>query len=274
MWIVTLLVTPSDSLLLLILCIANVSSVILLRPSFTPSRPSRTKSARSSCRTSLTSASAIWVSSNFQKRGNALRARSRHSFSFQIAPFGGWHTDTLYLWPPFLKCGNANLLTPCCVKVTQKSIVFFNSSCTLCYGVICSLSSYRGTFIEFRNGMLNISPIGRSCTQEERIEFSEIDKVKVPSRRYTNVESEAQRICSSNRAEEICRLFFTTQHCLPCVEKVKLGQLGFFFQDSTSSKIVTASPPIFLLGPAFARPSHPAGFGRCSPGVRSEKGCK
>lgn len=26
--------------------------------------------------------------------------------------------------------------------------------------------------------MLNISPIGRSCTLEERIEFSEIDKVK------------------------------------------------------------------------------------------------
>lgn len=34
-----------------------------------------------------------------------------------------------------------------------------------------------GTFIEFRNGMLNISPIGRSCTLEERIEFSELDKV-------------------------------------------------------------------------------------------------
>lgn len=37
----------------------------------------------------------------------------------------------------------------------------------------------RGTFIEFRNGMLNISPIGRNCTKEERMEFSEIDKVRV-----------------------------------------------------------------------------------------------
>lgn len=36
---------------------------------------------------------------------------------------------------------------------------------------------YRGTFIEFRNGMLNICPVGRSCTQEERIEFYELDKV-------------------------------------------------------------------------------------------------
>ena len=29
----------------------------------------------------------------------------------------------------------------------------------------------RGTFIEFRNGMLNISPVGRNCSQEERDAF-------------------------------------------------------------------------------------------------------
>ncbi|XP_024589359.1 phosphomannomutase 2-like [Neophocaena asiaeorientalis asiaeorientalis] len=34
----------------------------------------------------------------------------------------------------------------------------------------------RGTFIEFRNGMLNVSPVGRSCSQEERIEFYELDQ--------------------------------------------------------------------------------------------------
>lgn len=34
----------------------------------------------------------------------------------------------------------------------------------------------RGTFIEFRNGMLNICPIGRSCSYAEREEFSEFDK--------------------------------------------------------------------------------------------------
>ncbi|KAM9784004.1 phosphomannomutase 1 [Syngnathus typhle] len=41
---------------------------------------------------------------------------------------------------------------------------------------LIKLPKKRGTFIEFRNGMLNISPIGRNCTFEERIEFSEIDK--------------------------------------------------------------------------------------------------
>ena len=34
----------------------------------------------------------------------------------------------------------------------------------------------RGTFIEFRNGMLNISPIGRNCSHKERIEFESYDK--------------------------------------------------------------------------------------------------
>ena len=33
----------------------------------------------------------------------------------------------------------------------------------------------RGTFIEFRNGMINLCPIGRSCTLEERMEFYDYD---------------------------------------------------------------------------------------------------
>lgn len=33
----------------------------------------------------------------------------------------------------------------------------------------------RGTFIEFRNGMLNVSPIGRNCSQAERDEFERFD---------------------------------------------------------------------------------------------------
>lgn len=33
----------------------------------------------------------------------------------------------------------------------------------------------RGTFIEFRNGMLNVSPIGRNCSQQERDDFEKHD---------------------------------------------------------------------------------------------------
>lgn len=35
----------------------------------------------------------------------------------------------------------------------------------------------RGTFLEFRNGMMNICPIGRQCTREERNEFNAYDNV-------------------------------------------------------------------------------------------------
>lgn len=33
----------------------------------------------------------------------------------------------------------------------------------------------RGTFIEFRNGMLNVSPIGRNCSKDERDEYEKYD---------------------------------------------------------------------------------------------------
>jgi phosphomannomutase len=35
----------------------------------------------------------------------------------------------------------------------------------------------RGTFIEYRTGMINVSPIGRNCSQTERDDFEKYDKV-------------------------------------------------------------------------------------------------
>ncbi|CAH8580661.1 unnamed protein product [Dicrocoelium dendriticum] len=34
----------------------------------------------------------------------------------------------------------------------------------------------RGTFIEFRNGLINVSPVGRSCSEAERREFYNFDQ--------------------------------------------------------------------------------------------------
>jgi len=39
-----------------------------------------------------------------------------------------------------------------------------------------TLPCKRGTFIEFRSGLINVCPVGRSCTQAERDQFSEYDK--------------------------------------------------------------------------------------------------
>uniref|UniRef100_T1D9U4 Phosphomannomutase n=1 Tax=Crotalus horridus TaxID=35024 RepID=T1D9U4_CROHD len=46
----------------------------------------------------------------------------------------------------------------------------------LSYIAKIKLPRKRGTFIEFRNGMLNVCPVGRSCNQVERMEFFELDK--------------------------------------------------------------------------------------------------
>uniref|UniRef100_A0A2N9HN01 Phosphomannomutase n=1 Tax=Fagus sylvatica TaxID=28930 RepID=A0A2N9HN01_FAGSY len=55
---------------------------------------------------------------------------------------------------------------------TQEIINF-----TLHYLADLDIPIKRGTFIEFRSGMLNISPIGRNCSQEERDDFEKYDKV-------------------------------------------------------------------------------------------------
>jgi len=33
----------------------------------------------------------------------------------------------------------------------------------------------RGTFIEYRNGMFNICPVGRNCSRPERAQFNKLD---------------------------------------------------------------------------------------------------
>ena len=47
---------------------------------------------------------------------------------------------------------------------------------TLRYIADLDVPQKRGTFIEIRSGMLNISPIGRNCSREERNEFEKWDK--------------------------------------------------------------------------------------------------
>ena len=54
----------------------------------------------------------------------------------------------------------------------QKMINF-----SLKYMADLTLPVKRGTFIEFRSGLVNICPVGRSCSQAERDQFGEYDKV-------------------------------------------------------------------------------------------------
>ena len=47
----------------------------------------------------------------------------------------------------------------------------------------------RGTFIEFREGLINVCPVGRNCSQEEREEFFAYDKVY-----FTSYDSESAHV--------------------------------------------------------------------------------
>lgn len=47
--------------------------------------------------------------------------------------------------------------------------------------------SHSGTFIEFRMGMLNVSPIGRNCSQEERDAFEQYDHVHNVRKTFVDV---------------------------------------------------------------------------------------
>lgn len=53
----------------------------------------------------------------------------------------------------------------------------FNELINICLFVLSSLVCpvKRGTFIEYRNGMINVSPVGRACNQEEREQFEKYD---------------------------------------------------------------------------------------------------
>merc|ERR1711972_1290610 len=46
---------------------------------------------------------------------------------------------------------------------------------TLVYVAGLDIPIKRGTFVEFRQGMLNLSPIGRNCSREERNDFEKFD---------------------------------------------------------------------------------------------------
>ncbi|KAK3911951.1 Phosphomannomutase [Frankliniella fusca] len=59
--------------------------------------------------------------------------------------------------------------------VGEERLQKFINYTLLCLSEI-ELPVKRGTFVEFRTGMLNICPIGRSCSREERNAFEKYDK--------------------------------------------------------------------------------------------------
>lgn len=96
------------------------------------------------------------------------------------------------------------------------------------------LPKKRGTFIEFRNGMLNVSPIGRSCSQQERIEFFELDKKEKIREKFVAVLKEEFRgrgLAFSIGGQISFDVFpegWDKRYCLGIVEKDVYQNIHFF----------------------------------------------
>lgn len=96
------------------------------------------------------------------------------------------------------------------------------------------LPKKRGTFIEFRNGMLNVSPIGRSCSQQERQEFFELDKKEKIRETFVSVlreEFKGKGLTFSIGGQISFDVFpdgWDKRYCLGIVEKDQYSTIHFF----------------------------------------------
>ncbi|KAJ8000415.1 hypothetical protein DPEC_G00179900 [Dallia pectoralis] len=97
----------------------------------------------------------------------------------------------------------------------------------------------RGTFIEFRNGMLNVSPVGRSCSQEERMEFYELDKKERIREKFVAVlqeEFKGKGLTFSIGGQISFDVFpdgWDKRYCLGLLEKDSYKTIHFFGDKTT-----------------------------------------
>eukprot|EP00009_Paramoeba_aestuarina_P007421 CAMPEP_0201523364 /NCGR_PEP_ID=MMETSP0161_2-20130828/19583_1 /ASSEMBLY_ACC=CAM_ASM_000251 /TAXON_ID=180227 /ORGANISM="Neoparamoeba aestuarina, Strain SoJaBio B1-5/56/2" /LENGTH=247 /DNA_ID=CAMNT_0047922463 /DNA_START=147 /DNA_END=890 /DNA_ORIENTATION=+ len=92
----------------------------------------------------------------------------------------------------------------------------------------------RGTFIEFRSGMLNVSPIGRNCSQEERLAFNAMDNERQIRKKFVEIlrEKFADLNLSFSIGGQISFDVFPKgwdkTYCLRHVQEEKFDKIHFF----------------------------------------------
>lgn len=93
----------------------------------------------------------------------------------------------------------------------------------------------RGTFIEYRNGMLNVSPIGRSCSREERNHFEKWDnETKCRNKMVYELEKEFGKrfgLTFSIGGQISFDIFpngWDKTYCLQFLEQDKFDEIHFF----------------------------------------------
>jgi len=94
----------------------------------------------------------------------------------------------------------------------------------------------RGTFVEFRHGMLNVSPVGRSCSQQERDQFDLFDRTaKVREKMVDALKKEfaSMNLTFSIGGQISIDIFPTGWDKTYCLQYLNSFETVYFFGDKT-----------------------------------------
>ncbi|KAK6170527.1 hypothetical protein SNE40_018901 [Patella caerulea] len=125
--------------------------------------------------------------------------------------------------------GQQNILKQCGEELLQKVINF-----ALQYMAQLQLPCKRGTFVEFRSSMINICPVGRSCSQAERNQFVEFDtknkiREKFVGELYkTFPDAGLQFAIGGQISIDVFPIGWDKTYCLQYVEKGGYKSIHFF----------------------------------------------
>ena len=92
----------------------------------------------------------------------------------------------------------------------------------------------RGTFIEFRTGMLNISPVGRNCSRDERNAFEEFDlKTGVRKAMVAAMKEEFKHLnltfsIGGQISFDVFPVGWDKTFCLKFIDKAQFDEIHFF----------------------------------------------
>jgi len=108
----------------------------------------------------------------------------------------------------------------------------------LAYMSKLTLPAKRGTFIEYRNGLINVCPVGRSCSQEERDAFGKYDsehKIREKFVQALEVEfvgSGLQFSIGGQISFDVFPVGWDKTYCLQHVDMSRIEKV-YFFGDKT-----------------------------------------
>lgn len=113
----------------------------------------------------------------------------------------------------------------------------------------------RGTFIEFRAGMLNISPIGRNCSKEERNDYERLDlannirKDMIALMRTEFADLNLTYSIGGQISFDVFPQGWDKTYCLNLIGEAEYDEIHFFGTPASSSLRL---PTLYLLPPSHS----------------------